>query len=473
MTYYNRRQFLTRSTLGVTGAALGLSALSAQSAFAADTSGYKAIIGLMFYGGMDHNDTILPTDAPSYDALKAHRPDIFSDYNSESADSSRNRANLLQLNVAEPARFTGRTFGLPRELSGVADMFNAGDAAIIGNVGPLLEPATRDDFETGSALLPKRIFSHNDQQSTWMALGTEGTRLGWGGQFADAMIAADSTMDPLYAAITAGNPDVFLAGDRARAFQIPSVGSQLSFNAISKRWFLGYGDGPDAARAKLEAFVQRQDFGQSNLYRQDVIGESGRGISNQIEYSRRAAAATPFTTEFANNGLSKQLHSIAQSIALKGEIGVNRQVFYASMGGFDTHDGQPNSLAGRHAEINSAVSAFRDAMIEIGEWENVLVFTMSDFGRTIVGNGNGTDHGWGGHQFVMGGSVRGGRIYGDIPSPDLGDPQYTAQRGRLIPTTAVEQYAASIGQWFGLDSGELAQVFPNLARFDRSALSLT
>ena len=214
-------------------------------------------------------------------------------------------------------------------------------------------------------------------------------------------------------------------------------------------------------------------MGHTNLFRQDFVGDNGRGIANQIEYSERAANATPFTTAFGNDRLSKQMHAIAQSISLKGVLGSNRQVFYASTGGFDTHESQHNYLPDRHTEIDTALTAFRNAMIEIGEWDNVLVFTMSDFGRTAVGNGNGTDHGWGSHQFVLGGSIRGGIVHGDLPSPDLGDPQYTPDRGRLIPTTAVEQYAASIGQWFGLDSGELARVFPNLSRFDRDALAIT
>lgn len=470
MTYYNRRQFITRSTLGFAGATMGLSLLGHGAAQAANISGYKAIVGIMLKGGMDHNDTLLPKDQDSYDALKGFREGIFASHNSDDPQSSRYRENILELNVENASQFNGRRFGLPRELSAVQDMFNAGDAAIVGNVGPLLEPANRDDFETGRVSLPKRIFSHNDQQSTWMSLGTEGSRKGWGGQFADAVLASDATANPLYTAITASSSDVFLAGDRARAFRVPGTGQQLSLDADRIRSHLGRGDDSDEARTKLNAYLRRQSADHTNLFRKDASGMAARGIDNQISYSERAASATPLGTIFPNTNLGRQLGGVAQAMSLRGPLNVKRQVFYAAQGGYDTHDSQAQDLLGRHQELNDAMLAFRAAMVELGLWNDVLVFTMSDFGRSMVGNGDGSDHGWGGHHFVLGGSVRGGQIYGDVPEIDTGHPQYTRRRGRLIPTTSVEQHAATLGRWFGLDEGELAGIFPNLSRFDRSAL---
>lgn len=471
MAYYNRRQFITRSTLGFAGAAVGLSALGRGTAHAANVGGYKALVGIMLKGGMDQNDTVLPVDAPSYDALKAMRPGIFSDYNSDSADSSRNRENLLALNPTNASQFMGRQFGLPRELSNIHGLFESGDAAIVGNVGPLLEPVTRTDFESGTAELPKRIFSHNDQQSSWMALDTEGVRKGWGGQFADAVLTSDSTANPLYAAITATSPDVFLAGERARAFRVPEIGRQISLDPDRVRSYLGRGDDSDAARAKLSAYMRKTAFDHENLFRKDVIGMAGRGIDNQLAFSERVAAATPLSTIFPNSRIGRQLGSVAQAMSLRTELGVSRQVFYSAVGGYDTHDNQANDIPARHRELDEAVAAFQAAMLELGLWNDVLLFTMSDFGRSMVDNGDGCDHGWGGHHFVMGGSVRGQQIYGDIPEIDEAHPQYTSTRMRLIPTTSVEQHAAALGGWFGLDAGELAQVFPNLDRFDRSALN--
>lgn len=471
MANYNRRQFITRSTLGFAGASLGLSALGQRSAFAANVGGYKALVGIMLKGGMDQNDTVLPVDQPSYDALKAVRPGIFSSYSSDDADSSRNRENILELNPMSPARFTGRRFGLPRELSNIHGLFESGDAAIVGNVGPLIEPVTREDFNSGRAELPKRIFSHNDQQSTWMALGTEGTRKGWGGQFADAFLASDATANPLYAAITATTPDVFLAGERARAFRVPEIGRDISLDTDRVRSYLGWGDDSDAARAKLSAYLRKTSFDHENIFRRDATTMVGRGIDTQLAFSERVAMATPLSTIFPDTRIGRQLGGVAQTMSLRTELGLSRQVFYAATGGYDTHDSQANDIPSRHRELDEAVAAFYSAMLELGLWNDVILFTMSDFGRSMVDNGDGCDHGWGGHHFVMGGSVRGREIYGDIPEIDAAHPQYTDTRMRLIPTTSVEEHAAALGGWFGLDAGELAQVFPNLDRFDRTALN--
>lgn len=471
MAKYNRRQFITRSTLGFAGATLGLSMLGQGAANAANVGGYKALVGIMLKGGMDHNDTLLPKDAESYDALKGFRPGIFGGYGSDADTSSRNRENILELNVANAAQFNGRRFGLPRELSGVRDMFNAGDAAIVGNVGPLLEPAVRDDFEAGRIALPKRLFSHNDQQSTWMSLGTEGSRKGWGGQFADAVLASNSTANPLYTAITASSQDVFLAGERARAFRVPGAGKTPSLDSGRIRSHLGRGDDSDEARRKLDAYLRKSTFDHDNIFRRDAAGMAGRGIDNQIAYSAQVAEATPLVTVFPDTALGRQLAGVAQTMSLRGELGVSRQVYYTTQGGYDSHDTQANRLPDLHQELNDAMAAFRAAMLELGLWNDVLLFTMSDFGRSMIDNGDGSDHGWGSHHFVAGGSVRGGQIYGDVPVIDTGDPQYTRKRGRLIPTTSVEQHAATLGRWFGLNDTELAGIFPNLSRFDRSVLN--
>lgn len=471
MVHYNRRQFITRSTLGFAGASLGLSLIGHHTAQAANVSGYKALVGIMLKGGMDQNDTILPVDAPSYEALKTIRPGIFAGYNSDAEESSRRRENILALNPLEDTRFMGRRFGLPQELSNIHTLFESGDAAIVGNVGPLLEPVTREDFETGRAELPKRIFSHNDQQSTWMALGTEGTRKGWGGQFADAVIASDSAMNPLYAAITASTPDVFLAGERARAFRVPEIGRQASLDPTRIRSYLGWGDDSDEARSKLSAYMRKTAFEHENLFRKDATDMAGRGIDNQLAFAERVAMATPLSTVFPNTRIGRQLGGVAQTMSLRTELGVSRQVFYTATGGYDTHDSQANDIPNLHRELDEAVAAFYAAMIELGLWNDVLLFTMSDFGRSMVENGDGCDHGWGGHHFVMGGSVRGQRIYGDIPEIDEAHPQYTGTRMRLIPTTSVEEHAAALGGWFGLDAGELAGIFPNLSRFNRTALN--
>ena len=470
MTFYNRRQFITRSTLGFAGAAMGLSALGYRSAHAANTTGYKALVGIMLKGGMDHNDTVLPIDMQSYDALKNIRAGIFASHNSESDESSRNQENILPLTPTNSDQFNGRRYGLPRELSTIHNLFETGDAAIVGNVGPLLDTANRDNLDSGLIELPTRIFSHNDQQSTWMSLDTEGANIGWGGQLADAYLRADATANPLFAALTATNPDVFISGEQARAFRVSQVGQQLRLDPQSRNAYLGFGREADEAREKIGNYLRRTDFGHENLFRRDAIAMAGRGVENQLNFADRISALTPLTTVFPDTSIGRQLGGVAQTMSLRSDLGVQRQVFYTSTGGYDTHNNQATTLPILHRELDEAVAAFHASMLELGLWNDVILFTMSDFGRSMVDNGDGCDHGWGGHHFVAGGSVRGGEIYGDIPEIDLAHPQYTGRRGRLIPTTSVEQYAASLGQWFGLDEGELNSVFPNLSRFDRTTL---
>ena len=469
MTYYNRRQFLSRSAAGFAGAAAVLGGLGTRPAFAANTTGYKAMVCIMLKGGMDHNDTVLPTDSASYQALKGHRAGIFDLYDSDNPDSSRHIDNILKLNPQNNTGFGGRAFGLPQELAPLHNMFESGEAAIVGNVGPLLEPVNRDDIDAGRAMLPARLFSHNDQQSTWMALDSEGARAGWGGRFADFMIASDTVSNPLYAAITASSPDVFLAGQSARPFRVPGD-TNIEIEANRNRSYLGRGDDGDLAREKFAAYLSKQDFSHDNLFRKDAVEAAARGIANQLDYADRLTMTTPLTTDFPQTGLGGQLKSVATSIGLRATLNVKRQIFYTAIGGFDTHNSQNASLPSLHAQIADAVASFRDAMIAQGVWNNVVVFTMSDFGRTLIGNGDGSDHGWGSHHFVAGGAVTGKQIYGSMPEIDLGSQRFTAQRGRLIPTVSVEQYAATLGEWFGLESGELAQALPNLNRFGQTNL---
>ncbi|MEM8921257.1 MAG: DUF1501 domain-containing protein, partial [Pseudomonadota bacterium] len=266
MANINRRAFLNGAgALGFLGGAGVLSGLNAMGAHAADTTGYKALVCIFLKGGIDHADTVLPYDQPSYDMLRGVRTGLFNTYNANSSGSSRNRQNLLKLNPENAGDFGGREFALPVQLSPLHDMFESGELAVVGNVGPLIEPTTRTQYEARSVALPKRLFSHNDQQSTWMALGVEGARFGWGGKFADAALASDPSANPLFAAITARSNDVFLSGETARQFQAQS-GGPVDLNVIQNRSILGRNDAGDAARARMQEFFGRSDFGSSNLF---------------------------------------------------------------------------------------------------------------------------------------------------------------------------------------------------------------
>lgn len=472
MAYINRRHFLTGTATSFLGAGGALGTLTARNAWAANTTGYKAMVCVFLKGGMDHADTVLPYDQTSYDQIATVRAGLFNTYNSNDGASSRNRANLLALNPDNAADFGGRQFALPPELSGLHSMFESGDLAIAGNVGPLIEPTTQDDMNARRVQLPPRLYSHNDQQSTWMSLKTEGARYGWGGRFADAALASDSTINPLYVAVATSGNDVFLSGDQARQFSLPTSGVIGGINVVDQRYLLGGNSRFDAARAAMRDYYERKDFAAQNLYRRDVDTASGEGVENARKFSDALDMGLPFTTEFPNTNLGRQLRRVAETIGVQSDLDVSRQIFYTTNGGFDTHNNQANSLPNLHQQMNDAFVAFRSALQERGLWNQVTLFTASDFGRTLNDNGDGTDHGWGAHHFVMGGSVQGKRIYGDMPSPEPTSQSYTRSRGRLIPSLSVEQYAAGLGNWFGLDNGEIASVLPNLTNFPTGAADL-
>ncbi|GAB5454408.1 MAG: DUF1501 domain-containing protein [Henriciella sp.] len=470
MANISRRHVL--AGLGTAGFASSLgtmSGLGLNNAWAANTSGYKAMVCIFLKGGMDGADTILPYDQASYNQLRNVRSGLFGAYNSDASTSTRNRANLLQMNLDNAGAFGGRQFAMPLQLAPLHSMFEAGDLAVVGNVGPLIEPTTRAAMDNNSAILPKRLFSHNDQQSTWMSFGVEGVSRGWGGRFMDRVVASAPNQNRIFSAIATSSNDVFLAGEDVTQFKVGTSGIAEP-NLYNNRGLLGYNDGDDAARDKIRAFLAKRDFQSQNVFEQDIATATSKAVDNTAQFAQAQENATPFATEFAGDRVSSQMRSVAETIKIRQFLNVSRQMFYVSTGGYDTHSNQANSIGDLHSQLAAAISSFREAMIEIGEWNNVVVFTASDFGRTVIDNGNGTDHGWGGHHIVAGGDVQGKRLYGEIPFADVDSGSYTKSRGRLIPTTSVEQYAATMGSWFGLDSGELRAALPNLNNFNQTDL---
>ncbi len=470
MANISRRHVL--AGLGTAGFASSMSTMSGlgfNNAWAADTGGYKAMVCIFLKGGMDGADTVLPYDQTSYDQLRTVRAGLFNSYNSNSAASTRNRANMLQMSLDNASEFQGRQFALPQELAPLHSMFEGGDLAVVGNVGPLIEPTTRAQMDNNTAILPKRLFSHNDQQSTWMSFGVEGVSRGWGGRFMDQVVASAPNQNRVFSAISATGNDVFLAGEDVNQFKVSSGGIKQP-SLYTNRGVLGFNEGDDAARDKIRAFLAKRDFQSRSLFEQDIANSTAKAVDNTEQFAAAQENATPFSTQFPGTRLAGQMRSIAETIKIRQFLDVSRQMFYCSTGGYDTHSNQANSIAGRHTELAGAIAAFREAMIEIGEWDNVVVFTASDFGRTVIDNGNGTDHGWGGHHFVAGGQVQGRRLYGEVPFADVESNSYTRSRGRLIPTVSVEQYAATMGSWFGLNSAELRTALPNLNNFNTADL---
>jgi uncharacterized protein (DUF1501 family) len=468
MSDVTRRHILrTASMLGAYGAAPFAMNLLPFNALAASTTGYRAIVCVFLFGGMDCHDTVLPYDGPSYSAYTNIRRTLMNEYNGLAGGSSRTQARLLALNPSNAAALGGRQFALPEALGPLQALFSQGQAAIVGNVGPLIEPMNRTSYQQNRARAPQRLFSHNDQQATWMVSSPRESRFGWGGRLADMAIASGANSRAAFTAISVAGNVNFLVGQTATSFALGS-GGPSEIGVIDRTSLYGSPILP----ARIAETVQDAAGRRRNLIERDVASVHRASIALNRDLETALSSQAPLTTVFpAGNGLASQLQTVARMIAARSTLGLSRQIFFVSTGGYDTHSAQAQSLTGLHTTLSTAIRAFYDATVELGVQNDVTLFTASDFGRTLAVNGDGTDHGWGAHHFVVGGSVNGNRILGEMPPAAISHDQDSGN-GRLIPVVAVEQLAGSLGQWFGLTTAELQSALPNIVNFPSPTIDL-
>jgi len=462
-----RRRFLKLSAatpLALAGSSM-LGSLAGMNAQAMDTDGYKALVCVFLFGGMDCHDTVLPYDQASYNQYAAIRSSLLQSYAALPGGSSRSRQALLPLAPASDIS-AGRQFALPPQMSALHSLFGDGKAAIVGNVGPLLQPTDRTSLLNGSAPLPKRLFSHNDQQSTWMSFAPEGSQLGWGGRFGDVAATASANVNKSFSQISLAGNTVFLSGEQVGPYQIGVDGVQSIY--LLERSGNGV---PVALEPVLRDQFSAAGADRNNLFERDFIDLSQTSFAANDLLDAALRTAPDFATAFPASALGGQLSAIARTISVRETLGASRQIFFIGLGGFDTHSAQAATLPALQQDISDSIAAFYAATQEMGIANDVTTFTAADFGRTLTVNGDGTDHGWGSHHFVVGGAVKGGDIYGDIPAPELEHAQDWGN-GRLIPTVSVEQFAAPLGSWYALNQTELNQSLPGLANFPDGGLDL-
>ncbi|MEM9838768.1 MAG: DUF1501 domain-containing protein [Pseudomonadota bacterium] len=454
----SRRNFLQNSAM-----TFGAASLAPMAALAADTSGYKALVCIFLFGGCDSQDILINHDQPSYDQWAEARRPILDRFPGGSLEGARARGNLLALDPINGGQFGSSQYALPPEMSGIKSLFDNGQAAIVPNVGPLVEPVTRQQVEDDTAILPARLQSHNDQQSTWQAFSVEGARQGWGGLLLDA-----TQQSSPYTAISVTGQSVFLSGGSTRQLQLSSSGNIERAFGTDRRVY-----GSDEVTDRLRAFYrQSADSVQSPMMR-DLIAAQSKAINDTdtlatlLEQQQLGEQV-----RLEGNRLSDQLAVVADMISVRNATETNRQIYFVGMGGFDTHNDQANRLPALLSTLSEAMTRFQTVMNQAGLGNEVTTFTASDFGRTFTSNASGTDHGWGGHQIVMGGAVRGGRILGDVPPPTTDHDNAYRSRGSLIPQISIDQYGSELGRWFGLTDSELNTVFPNRNRFDPLALQM-
>ena len=454
----SRRQFLkTCSLMSIAGAAspfaLNLAAISAASAQSAP--GYRAIVCLFFYGGNDHTNTFIPYDQPSYDQYNAARPTL----------AIPRDAALAAMATGPLASQGGREFAFHPALAALKPHWDAGRLAVVANVGPLVVPTTKAQYQSRSVPLPPKLFSHNDQQAVWQAYRPigEGANIGWGGRIGD-LLAGQNT-NSLYTCISAGGNSVFLSGTNVLQYQVGSSGP----STISSISGTIYGSSGTAASTAYRSLITGAS---PNLFESELAVVTNRSIAASQQLSGAIPAASTLMPAIpANNSLASQLNVVARIIAARTTLGSSRQVFLVSIGGFDNHDFLLTQHAQQLARVGAAVDAFYSWLVQLNMQIAVTLFTASDVGSTLTSNGDGSDHGWGSHHFVLGGSVVGREVYGTF-SPTVFGSSVDIGQGNLLPGLSVDQYAATFARWLGVSDANMPLVLPKIVNFSPRYLSL-
>jgi uncharacterized protein (DUF1501 family) len=448
MTSINsRREFLKRaSAVSMTGVAapwaLNLAAMGEAAAAAA--TDYKALVCVFLYGGNDYANTVVPYDLASHTAYKNQRAAI-------AIDRASLGGTVLNPTAALPG---GRQYALAPELAPLVPLFDAGQMAVMLNVGSLVQPTTKLQFTNKSAPLPPKLFSHNDQQSVWQSSSPEGSTSGWGGRMGDLFAAGNG--NATFTCVSVAGNAVYLSGKSAVQYQVTTNGS-VPLSALKTPLF-----GSQACSDALKKLVTAPG---THLFEAEHARVMKRSIEADAELTSALAGTTALRTVFpTGNSLASQLAMVARMISARTALTAKRQVFFVSLGGFDTHDGILTEHPTLMATVGQALAAFQAATVELGVANSVTTFTASDFGRTLTTDGDGSDHGWGSMHFVLGGAVKGKAFYGAAPVIANNGPDDVGQ-GRLLPSMAVDQFGATLANWFGVSSTDAVSVLPNIGNY--------
>lgn len=457
MSDSSRRAFLRRAgALSMLGSAapwaFNLAAMADAAAATSSNDGYKALVCVFLQGGNDQANTLIPFDTASYLSYSGARPTL-------AIPQSSLQATALTPAQALPG---GRVMALAPALAPLRPYFDMGKLAVLLNIGPLVQPTTLADFRTRRVPLPPKLFSHNDQQSVWQSYAHEGVQTGWGGRLGDLFMSGNGKA--AFTCVNLAGNAVYLAGDQSTPYTLDLAGPAP----------LRAADGLMYGSAACSDLFKRTVMQPASIHVMAQMHASTmrRAMETQADLSAALASVPRLNTSFtAGNRLAAQLQMVARMAAVSGKLGLTRQVFFVTLGGFDLHD----NLGSQHpillGQVADALKSFADATNELGMADRVTTFTASDFGRTLSSNGDGSDHGWGSHHFVLGGAVQGGRFYGALPDAGLNGAQDIGQ-GRLLPTMAVDQLAGALGTWMGVSSvDQCALIAPHLSSFDPQVLA--
>lgn len=459
---YSRRRFIGQSAcagLGLTGLLSTIGTLRLFNATIAaqgvPNDDSKALVCLFLFGGNDSNNLIVPMDTSGYAAYQRDRGIL-----------ALPRESLLTLN---PTLSDGRSFGFHPALGPLQTLFNSGKLAMVCNVGTLVAPITKAEYRSGGAALPPHLFSHNDQQVQWQtSVPDSPQKVGWGGRLADLQQSLNEGAQ-ISMNVSIAGANFFQVGERVLQYHVTPSGS-IGLTQSDQSW---------APMPQLyQASAQSLGRSYGHLFEQEYANVMNRAVANDALLKSVLASVPDHTEKFPRsvtatgslNRVASQLRMVLRLIEARQTLKMKRQIFFVSLGGFDTHDAQLEDHHALLSELSAALADFYDATVSLNLSERVTLFTASDFNRTYNSNGKGSDHAWGGHHLVLGGAVQGGQLYGNMPVLEINGPDDTGSRGSWIPTIATDEMAATLARWFGVTTADLPLVLPNIGRFPRSDL---
>jgi uncharacterized protein (DUF1501 family) len=447
MDHHSRRDFMRLTCCSAAGATLlsGLSKFSLVSALAQGATDYKALVCIFLFGGNDSNNMIVPIDT-RYTAYQQSRGTL-----------AIPQTQLLPLQSGNQA-----TYGLHPNMPELQSLFNNQQTlAILANVGTLVQPTTQQAYQQ-YLKLPENLYSHSDQQDQWQSAQLLGApNAGWAGKVADKIQGTYNTAAQFPPVLSVSGNTIFATGDVTRPF---------TMNPGQAPGLQGF-DSSAASQARFLATQQLLTFDNGLSLVQSANSVTSQAVQYSVVLADALKNVAPLQTVFPTSYLGQQLQQVAQVIATRSALGMGRQIFFCSYGGFDTHSDQLPQQIDLLSTLSQAMSAFYQATEELGVTNQVTTFTLSEFSRTLQpGSNGGTDHAWGSHQVILGGAVKGNNVYGAFPTLTLGGPDDAGNNGRWIPSTALDQYAATLATWFGVQTSDLPSIFPNLANFTTNNL---
>lgn len=449
-----RREFLRQcAAISLLGSGAGAmngklsligSAMAASSDYESFTD-YKALVCVFLYGGSDSFSMFVPTDEDRYAQYKASRGSL-----------AVPRENLL-------IDAEGDSVGFHPQLGDLHNLYKAGNLALFSNVGNLITPVVKNDFLNNSGNIPNDLFAHNHQQEQWLkgasSLPASVVSSGWGGRMADLLAVANEA-DGLPPSFSVAGSNYWLPGNQVQPLALNPN------NGLTPLTYLDSVAGSSTSAARATTFDTIMNLSTEHPLKRQVATSLKRAKSGAAQLKATLQANVSFDTTYnPQSKLASQLRMVARLIAGNQQMGMRRQIFFVGAGGWDTHDNQTPRLNELLTDLNRSLSDFQATLAEIGMSNSVTTFTASDFGRTLTINGDGCDHGWGGHYMAMGGAVNGGRLFGNMPSFEVGSSDDSGDKGRLIPTLSINQYGALMARWMGVSEADLNTVFPDLDNF--------